>query len=121
MEKSPIDSLTEWQDVIHYISKNIKQELLTPENNLSVRLEWERDVLFNRVLLRAGFNLNGIFRSVETELSLSSLIPEVIRANMIEGVKELSQEICREVTKDLEIQMMKKVLETTYTPHPFTP
>jgi hypothetical protein len=90
----------------------VKQVLVVPENNITVKLEWERDILFHRVFLKVQYNLNGIIRTHGEEVSLISSGPDGEGPKLAEGVKQLSERVAREVTQDLSVQMMRKVLDS---------
>jgi hypothetical protein len=112
MEKSPIESLKEWQELVAYVSENVKQTLVVPENNLAVKLEWEKDMIFHKVLLLAKYNLNGSIRTVQTEVSLLGFMePEEKNQKIAETVRQLSEKIAYDLTEEVYSQMIVKLLE----------
>lgn len=68
MEKSPLDLLKEQEELAAYVSSKTKQSLITPENNISIRLECSQAVLECKYYLRAHFEFNGCTGFVESEI-----------------------------------------------------
>jgi hypothetical protein len=113
MEKTPIESLKEWQELISYVSENVKQVLVAPENNLAVMLECEQDILFQKIVLLAKYNLNGSIRTVQTEVSLLGFMePEEKNQKIAETVRQLSEKIAYDLTEEVFSQMLVNLLET---------
>jgi hypothetical protein len=104
--------LKEWQELVAYVSENVKQTLVVPENNLAVKLEWEKDMIFHKVLLLAKYNLNGSIRTVQTEVSLLGFMePEEKNQKIAETVRQLSEKIAYDLTEEVYSQMIVKLLE----------
>jgi len=113
MEKTPIESLKEWQELVAYVSENVKQVLVAPENNLAVMLECEQDILFQKIVLLAKYNLNGSIRTVQTEVSLLGFMePEEKNQKIVETVRQLSEKIAYDLTEEVYSQMICKFLES---------
>ena len=105
--KSPLDLLKEQEELAAYVSSKTKQSLITPENNISIRLECSQAVLECKYYLRAHFEFNGRTGFVESEIhridlqaakkDISSSSDSVLEAARFVAT-ELSQKLCERIT-----------------------
>lgn len=106
MEKSPLDSLREHEELVAYVSSKTRENLITPENNISVRLEASQLILEAKYRLRVHYTFNGSTGFVESEVSCSDLQKSKATAassgSAIEVARflatELSQKLCERIT-----------------------
>jgi hypothetical protein len=114
MEKSPLDLLKEQEELAAYISSKTKQSLITPENNISIRLECSQALLQCKYYLRAHFEFNGRTGFVESEIhriDLEAAKKDISSSSdsVLEVVKfftaELSQKLSERLTDLLQEEM----------------
>lgn len=106
MEKSPLELLKEQEELIAYVSGKTKQSLITPENNMSIRLEASQSILESKYQLRAHYTFNGLTGFVESEVNCSDLekvkFGTTSSDQALEAARflatELSQKLCERIT-----------------------
>lgn len=106
MEKSPLDLLKEQEELVAYVSSKTKESLITPENNISIRLEANQLIFERKYQLRAHFKFNGLTGFVESEVNYFDLEETKAAATSsdpaLEAARflatELSQKLCERIT-----------------------
>jgi|LakMenEpi03Aug12_release.lakeMendotaPanAssembly.Ray.scaffolds.fasta_scaffold06610_12 hypothetical protein len=111
-DKSPLQQLTEWQELSDYYLSLYTKDLVAPENSLSVAVDhWHNtSVIINNCTLRARWKLNGKETTRDVTFSTSG-IQANNGASAVEAVKKLAASIAEDVTKGLEEEMLRFLIQ----------
>jgi hypothetical protein len=111
-DKSPLQQLTEWQELSDYYLSLYTKDLVAPENSLSVAVDhWSNPIgIINNSTLRARWKLNGKETTRDVTFSTSG-IQANNGASAVEAVKKLAASIAEDVTKGLEEEMLRFLVQ----------
>jgi hypothetical protein len=58
-DKTPLQQLSEWQELSEFFHSAYKKELICPENTLTIVVDYYKDVLMDNFILGAKCKING--------------------------------------------------------------
>ena len=111
-DKTPLQQLTEWQELSEFFHSLYTKDLFAPENSLSVAVDhWRDPMAFDKSFtLRARWKLNG--KETTRDITFSMLGFEMSNgAPVVEAVKKLAASIAEDVTKGLEEEMLRFLVQ----------
>ena len=111
-DKTPLQQLTEWQELSDYYLSLYTKDLVAPENSLSVAVDhWRNPSIIDRnCTLRARYKLNG--KETTRDVTFSTFEVEMNNgASVVEAVKKLAASIAEDVTKGLEGEMLRFLVQ----------
>jgi hypothetical protein len=111
-DKTPLQQLAEWQELSEFFHSLYTKDLAAPENSLSVAVDyWRNPVAFDRnCTLRARWKLNE--KETTRDITFSMLESEMNNgASVVEAVKKLAASIAEDVTKGLEEEMLRFLVQ----------
>lgn len=107
MEKSPLQSLKEWQELSEFFHSTYKKDLISPENTLTIAVDSCRDVIMNNYTLRAKCKINGE-EIVEEETFCAWVDPDGTLAIRI--VEKMVANLSNRITRGLMEEMYHVLL-----------
>jgi hypothetical protein len=111
-DKTPLQQLQEWQELSEFFHSLYTKDLFAPENSLSVAVDhWMDPMAFDKSFtLRARWKLNG--KETTRDITFSMFDSEMSNGTpVVEAVKKLAASIADDVTKGLEEEMLRFLVQ----------
>lgn len=111
-DKTPLQQLTEWQELSEFFHSLYTKDLVAPENSLSVAVDlWMDPMAFDKSFtLGARWKLNG--KETARDITFSMFDSEMSNGTpVVEAVKKLASSIAKDVTKGLEEETLRFLVQ----------
>lgn len=107
MEKSPLTSLKEWEELLEYVREQHSSHLVTPENSLNIAIDSCKDSLNRTQTIAARWSLNGFSRDAQVEFDYVMATIDPLTRNPVD---DLVDKITDPLKVELKGEIYKKLI-----------